>query len=144
MGANAPIAAAEPTPAKKAARPKPPAGPRPRNPIFDAIADVTGTDPATAGGLIGAVAAALAQADPPYTPDDVRDFGRRFWELCPWAQGERDRPTPKELQNHVGKLRAGPSGVLPGPPPRPPVAMDRGAAAEARAYAQIQEAMQPR
>jgi hypothetical protein len=107
--------------------------------VFDAIAETTGADPATAGSLIGAVAAALGSADPPYTPEEVRSFGVRFWELCPWAKGERDRPTPKELQTHIGKLRAGPSGVSPGAP-RPPAGYDRGAAAESRAFAQIQEA----
>lgn len=81
---------------------------RQRNPLFDAVAEVTRTDPATAGGLIGKVAAALAKADPPYTPDEVREFGRRFWALCPWGQRDNRPPTPNELQTHIGKVRATP------------------------------------
>lgn len=79
------------------------------NPLFDAIAEVCGADPATAGGFIGKVSAALAAADPPYTPEDVREFGRRFLTLCPWAVGERTRPELGELQKHIGKIRAAPA-----------------------------------
>lgn len=86
------------------------AKPRQRNPLFDAVATVTATDPITAGSLVGAVAAALARADPPYSVADVHEFARRFWEFCPWAAADaRDRPTPKELQTHIGKLRAAPA-----------------------------------
>jgi len=81
--------------------------PRARNPLFDAIASATGLDPATAGSHIGKTASALAAADPPYTPDDVAAFGRRFLELCPYARGERDRPLVGELQKYIGLLRAG-------------------------------------
>lgn len=132
------LAADGPTPSTALAPTK---KPRARNPLYDAVAEVTGTDPATAGSLVGTVSAALAGASPPYTPDDVRDFGRRFWLLCPWAANERDRPTPKELQTHIGKLRAGPATVLPGRPKPAPTAFDRGAATEARVWGQIAEAI---
>jgi hypothetical protein len=83
--------------------------PRQRNPLYDAIANVTGLDPETAGGCLGTASAALSRADPPYTPADVHEFGRRFLDLCPYARGERDRPSPGELQKYIGLLRAGPS-----------------------------------
>jgi hypothetical protein len=71
------------------------------NPLFDAVAEVTGTDPATAGSHIGKVAAALARADPPHTPDDVRAFARRFWDLCTWARDATRRvPELGEVQKY--------------------------------------------
>lgn len=114
------------------------------NPLFDAVAEVTGLDPATAGGRIGQTAATLAAADPPYSPDDVRAFGRRFWQLCPWAAKDaRPRPTPAELANHVGLLRA--PDVLPDVPDRPPrpgglIPFDRGTAADLRMLDHYHEA----
>jgi hypothetical protein len=132
------LAASGPTPSTALATTK---KPRARNPLYDAVAEVTGTDPATAGSLVGKVTAALAGASPPYTEDDVRAFGRQFRLLCPWAANERDRPTPNELQTHIGKLRAGPATVLPGRPKPAPTAFDRGAATEARVWGQIAEAI---
>lgn len=107
-----PSAPALAEPAKKKNPRRKPAAPRPRNPLFDAVAEVCGMDPVTAGGLIGSVAAALSRAHPPYTPEDVREFGRRFHELLPLAAKDgRPRPYPKELQNHIGSVR------LPASPP---------------------------
>ena len=84
--------------------------------MFDAIAEVTGFDPATAGSQIGKVAASLRKADPEYGPDDVREFGRRYWEICPYAEESRtERPTPSELEKYIGRIRAGP--VADRPPP---------------------------
>lgn len=100
---------------------KPPPKEKPRNPLFDAVAEVTGYDPATAGGLLGSVAAALAKADPPYTPEDVREFARQFVVLCPYAARDgRTRPEPKELQTHIGKLRNS------APPPTAPTTKPAG------------------
>ena len=100
---------------------KPPPKEKPRNPLFDAVAEVTGYDPATAGGLLGSVAAALAKADPPYTPEDVREFARQFVVLCPYAARDgRTRPEPKELQTHIGKLRN------TAPPPTAPTTKPAG------------------
>ncbi len=91
--------------------------PRERNPLFDAIAEVTGVDPATAGSSIGIVWAALSKADPPYTPEEVKTFGNRYLEFCSWA-AIGQRPTPSELQKFIGRVRA---GVAPAPPePEPP------------------------
>ncbi len=98
---------AEPAPKKRQARanrePKPKV-PRPRNPMYDAIAEVTGV---TTGGLVGKVTAELSQQDPPFTPEDVREFSRRYWELCDWAKRNKTlRPTPNEVLNYIGRIRA--------------------------------------
>ena len=85
---------------------KKPAKLRPRNELFDAVAEVTGSDPVVAASHVGKVAASLAKAEPPYTPDDVRRFAKRFLDLCPWAAGSRTRPELGELQKHIGKIRA--------------------------------------
>jgi hypothetical protein len=80
-----------------------------------AIAEVTGLDPVTAAKKLRPAAEILAQADPPYTPAEVREFGRRFRELCPWAvKQRRDRPTPKELAERIGLVRS-----KRGPPKNP-------------------------
>lgn len=85
---------------------------QPRNLLFDAVAEVSGMDPATAGGRIGTAQALMAKAEPPYSPDEVREFGRQFWQLCPWAaEKNRTRPTPHEIATHIGLLRAGPGNV---------------------------------
>lgn len=95
---------------KSAAKPPP----RPRNELFDAIAEVTGFDPATSGPLIGKVSATLKDAG--YTPDDVREFARRYWEFCPYARDSGgERPTPPELEKYIGRIRASPA---PSQPPR--------------------------
>jgi len=110
------LATASPPPAEVPAKParkpsKKTTTPRPRNPLFDAVAEVAGMDGTTAaaGSLIGSVAASLAGADPPYTPDDVHTFAGRFHELCPYAAKDgRPRPTPKEIEKYIGGIRAKP------------------------------------
>lgn len=100
--------------AKKPTKEKPPPKTRERNPLFDAIAEVSGLDPTTAGGLIGKVAATLAEAEPPFGPDDVRLFARRFWELLPYAaRDKRPRPTPNEIEKYIGLIRAQPPAPAP-------------------------------
>jgi hypothetical protein len=101
-------------PAKKAAKSSD--KPREPNPLFDAIAEVTGLDPATAGGLIGSVAASLSKAEKPYGPADIREFARRFHEFCPHAAKDtppRLRPTAKEIERYIGLIRAGPPAATP-------------------------------
>lgn len=86
---------------------------RPRNEVFDAIAEVTGTDGST-NSLIGKVAATLKKANPPYTPEEIREFGRRFWEFCQYAARDdppRDRPTPNEIEKNIGRVRAPPAPI---------------------------------
>lgn len=81
---------------------------RPRDELFDAVSFVSGRDPKTCGAQIAVAVNKLKRAG--YTPEDVREFGRRFWELCSWARAdERERPTPTEISAHIGLLRAGPA-----------------------------------
>lgn len=92
-----------------------PKNPRPRNALFDAVAEVTGSDPDVVGKYVGKIASLLTKAQPPYTADDVREFARRFWEFCPYASNDnRERPTLGELEKNIGQLRA------PKPPPQKP------------------------
>lgn len=107
---------AAPKPSRRKAEIEGPPAPkavRARDPLFDAVAEVTGRDNA---GQIAKACQALRAAEPPYTPEEVREFARRFWELCPWAQRDgRERPTPTEIPNHIGQLRAG-AALLKKPP----------------------------
>jgi len=78
------------TPRKRGAK-KRPAVPRPRDRLFDAVAEVTGLDPRLAGSKIGRVCSALREGDPPYTPEEVRMLpdllARRGFTLplLPWS-----------------------------------------------------------
>ncbi len=107
------------------------------DPIFDAIAEVTGLDPSTAGGRIGTAAAKLYRAKQPYTPEEIHEFARRFWEFCPHAADKnRQRPTPHEIANHIGLLRA-----KPAPPQSAPVRQSAKPDAAATYARQAHEAM---
>lgn len=95
------------TPAKPAREKKP----RERNPVFDALAEVTGTDVTIKSNCktIGTKSAELSSAEPPYSPDEIRAFGTRFHELCDWARRDgRPRPTPGELVKWIHLLRLKP------------------------------------
>jgi|GEM_PF-1262440 len=92
-------------------KPKSAQKPRERNVIFDALAEVTGSDPSirSVAKTLGVKATELSGADPPYSPDDIREFARRFHELCSWAREEgRQRPTPGELVKWIHLIRAKP------------------------------------
>lgn len=80
---------------------------RPRDALFDAIAEVCQVDPATAGSSVGKVKAKLCKAEPPYTPAEVKSFGV-WW----WSGGFRKRP-PRiwDLQEQIGVVR---NGHVPG------------------------------
>ncbi len=80
--------------------------PRPRNPIFDAIAEITGLDPATGtnGSNFGAIAARLAEQG--YTADDVHKFGKEFTIHCGYAKNDNRRPYPNEIEKWIGKVRS--------------------------------------
>lgn len=89
---------------------------RPRNPLFDAIVEVTGLDPATAGSAIGKAAADLAKSDRHYTPEDVLTFAARVREWLPWHEGAL---TPGMLVKHIGLVRNPPKNGIGGR--KPPV-----------------------
>ena len=88
---------------KKNQKEKEPSGakkPRPRDPLFDAIAEVCETDPTIKGNgsSIGTVRQALLDAEPPYTPDEVRAYGRLTWHKP---------PTLWQLKAEIGLVRNG-------------------------------------
>lgn len=75
--------------------------PRPRDLLFDAIVEVCNVDPATAGSSIAKVESALKKSTPPYTPDEVRAFGIKWWE---WKE-RTDPPSIWKLKEQIGTVR---------------------------------------
>lgn len=75
--------------------------PRPRDLIFEAIAQVTHTDPQTAGPSIGKIKSILLKASPPYTPEEVYEFGRQ------WPKWKERPPTLWQLKEQIGIVRNG-------------------------------------
>lgn len=97
-----------PSPDKPAKEKIAPRG-RERNPIFDALAEVTGVDASirSQAKTLGVKSAELAAAEPPYSPEEIFEFGRRFLDLCSWARKDgRERPTPGELVKWIHLVRA--------------------------------------
>jgi len=80
---------------------------RTRNLLFDAIAEITDSAPKASGSYIAKVTKALASEEPPFTPEEVRDFRKRFRQLCTWAEKEnRDVPTLNEVEKYIGRVRS--------------------------------------
>lgn len=75
--ANTVVQQDEPEVSDMGADPKsPPATPRKRNELFDAVVELTGADPSieAQAAHIGKVCSILRKANPPYTPDEVRSL----------------------------------------------------------------------
>jgi hypothetical protein len=81
---------------------------RKRDPLFDAIAEVCQVDPATCGASIGKVKAALTKADPPYTAEDVKQFGEWWW-FDRFRLNRGIPPTVWQLQERIGVIRSHPN-----------------------------------
>ena len=79
--------------------------PRARDPLFDAICEVCAVDPATSGASVGKVRATLLKANPSYTSDEVRRFGRAWWADDFHAK-RGIAPTLWQLQERIGQVRA--------------------------------------
>ena len=81
---------------------EPTKAPRPRNPVFDAIVEITGFDPSvkTNGSLIGKAVAALANAKPPYTAEEVR-----LLPAAVEAAGLSITLTPSAIEKYIGWVR---------------------------------------
>lgn len=75
--------------------------PRPRDPIFDAIAKVCGVDPATAGASIAKVESVLKKSSPPYTSEEILKFG------SDWPTWKDKPPTLWQLKEQIGIVRNG-------------------------------------
>lgn len=55
------------------------------------------------------VAADLLAAMPPYAPQDVQDFARRYKTLCTYSAAQKqDRPSLGEIAKRIGRLRSVP------------------------------------
>ena len=85
-------------------QPKPPKTPasatRERNPMFDAVAEVTAADVKLKGSMIAKRAVELAKAG--YTPQDVRDFGVVYAAMHPI----QSVCSLTQLTAHVGVVRS--------------------------------------
>jgi hypothetical protein len=88
---------------------KPPRAARKPDDLFDAVAQVTGSDPNVNGTHVAAVCKALRTAAPPFTAGEVLDFGRRFATLCPWAVDPLTKavrlPSVGEVSKYVARVR---------------------------------------
>jgi hypothetical protein len=102
----------EESPSTPLRRVRPKAEKKPRDPdrLFDAIAEVTRSDPSTAGSFIGSCKKKLLGADPPFTPEEVLEFGRRYRELCTWVKDSKETPTIPTLEKYIGRLRTAAPG----------------------------------
>jgi len=93
-----------PTPTPKRQR-KADSKPRVRDALFDAIADVTGSDPKASGSYIAKVRKSLAESEPPYEPAEVRMFldPEFLTRELPWLMGRK--PTLSEVEKNIGRTR---------------------------------------
>jgi len=67
-----------------------------------AVADVAGTRSASTR----TAAEWLAAFDPPFTPAEVAEFGRRWPELMPAEAKLRQRPQTGQIKNNIGLVRS--------------------------------------
>lgn len=75
-----------------------------RSALFDAVAEVTGSDVKASGGHIAKVVKALLSAEPPYTPEEVH----RWAELLEGEGWLKGYPSLGLLEKSIGKVRAKP------------------------------------
>ena len=73
------------------------------DPLFDAVAHVTGTDPKASGGHVGKVCAALRKAEPPYTPEEVAALPAAMAAAHSWFDGLL---TLGMVEKYIGLTRA--------------------------------------
>lgn len=81
------------------------AAPRKADELFDAVAEVTASDPKVSGSHIGRICKALRSADPPYTPAEVRKFAAMVPGKFSWHTGQL---TLGMVGKYIGIVRAGP------------------------------------
>jgi hypothetical protein len=93
--------------------PGPEENPRDFAGLFAAIAEVTGLDPVGARESLQDATSRLGGTDPPFTAQEVREFARRFQELCPWARTRGYRhPTPGVVAKYCGLVRKRPAAKV--------------------------------
>ena len=82
--------------------------PRPRDPLWDAIVEVTGASTKRMAASVGKVKKALLEESPPYTPEEVREFGQWYAHHHPVNRV----PTVWKLISEIGIIRS-PNGQFP-------------------------------
>lgn len=82
--------------------------PRPQDPLWDALARITGTDPVASASYIAKVYHALRGADPPYTAEDVEKLPGILE-----ARGWKIAMTLGTVEKYIGLVRAGAAALDP-------------------------------
>lgn len=77
---------------------------QPRDDLFDAVVEVTASDPRASGSYIGRICKSLREADPPYTPAEVRSLPGILQ-----ARGFSLPLTPGTVEKYVGWTRKPPT-----------------------------------
>jgi hypothetical protein len=121
-------------PPEAAPPPKPARAPRPRDELFDAVAEVGAADVKINGPLIGKVVASLKSADPPYTPAEVRALPDALR-----AHGLDFTLTVTAIPKHIFRVRAPVPKAMP-PPNGVPRGGGRPTRADVIAAARVQAA----
>lgn len=100
---------AEPKPKRRRAPSSEPK-PRPPWPTYDAIAEVTGCS----GSHVAKVAREIEAEPNPLTPEEIREFGRRFAALCPHVliDGIPRLPNVGELGKYASRVRSPPPAAI--------------------------------
>lgn len=76
---------------------------RRKDELFDAVAEVTGSDPHVSGSHIGRLCMLLRSADPAYTSDEVRAWAKLVRSQS-WWKG--DAPSLGYMEKDIGRIRA--------------------------------------
>lgn len=104
----APVKPASIRKGKRASKPEPVAASekaeRPRDLLFDALAEVCGLDPSikTNASQIGKAKRELTGADPPYTETHVRNFGK-WWLSDDWRKRNTPIPSVPQLLQKIAQ-----------------------------------------
>lgn len=104
LAASPPVA--EPLPPERRGKsPKPPPKPRPPDELFDAIVAVTGSDPKVNASYVAKLKNKLANADPPYRPEEVLRMAEPGFQAreLPWKRGEK--LTLGEVEKFIARTR---------------------------------------
>ena len=100
---TADLPAVEETPARNGSSPKKPRVKRKPDPLFDAIALVTASDPIVSGSHVGRLATLLRSADPPYSPEEVQRWADMVTQASWWSGGH---PSLAYMEKDIGRVRS--------------------------------------
>lgn len=100
-GSPADVALANPAPILTTTR-----KPRQRDELFDAIAEVTGSDPSVSGSHIGRLRKLLSAAEPAYSPEEVRAWGNPDFLNSEFGIPHGAKPTLPQMERGIGRIRS--------------------------------------